>query len=277
MIERRLPALFLSLFTASTASCGGESSQPDGGISPEVDAALSRFDASAVDSLPDLTGTWALREKVAALAALPIVGVVDSSTYSFRLVVLTSDGSGYESLETLCSMEMDTGTALATNEFSSEYIATRTPKTYGIEVMEPASFAREAKLLVEGATLSDPENDALPTTDDDKRVIDEDGDGNPGFTLDVLVTGLGSAQLYMVQRSQISMVGTVESADRISGSVELERFESVVIGSTNALFEPPEPPTPNSAQSNFVLARIADGSDCDDLLAADEAVLFGPR
>ena len=270
---------FLSL-AAIVSSCGGQDDNGGGAAdsgSGNIDASPFTFDASTVSTVPDLSGTWALREKVGVLAALPIVGVVDSATYSIRHVAIVPDGANYESTETLCSITMDTGTALAMNRFSDEYVATRVPTTYSILVEEPASVVRQGKLLTEGVSLVDPVNDALPTTSEDERVIDEDGDGNPGFTINVEVVGLGTGKIYAIQRSKITMLGSALSPDRVAGPLDLERFESVVVGSTNSLFEPPEPPTPNAAASNFVMVRMPSGSTCVNIVALDEESLFGPR
>lgn len=93
------------------------------------------------------------------------------------------------------------------------------PVTETFTIGDPAlgaEWAPPASVVVAGAALDDPENDALPTESDDPRVRDDDGDGNPGVTVE---NSLGGDQ-YIVFRNRGSARGRITSSVRIVGDSE---------------------------------------------------------
>jgi len=79
-----------------------------------------------------------------------------------------------------------------------------------------AEWAPPASVVVAGAALDDPESDALPTESDDPRVRDDDGDGNPGVTVE---NSLGGDQ-FIVFRNRGSAHGRIASSVRIVGDTQ---------------------------------------------------------
>lgn len=76
--------------------------------------------------------------------------------------------------------------------------------------------------LVVGVTLDDEENDALPTDSADERVIDADGDGHPGVTVNA------GGERYTAYRSRTTtMTGTIRSSSTIDGAL-INETETVV-------------------------------------------------
>ena len=77
-----------------------------------------------------------------------------------------------------------------------------------------AAYEPPASVVVAGAVLDDPANDALPTEPDDPRVRDDDGDGEPGVTV---TNSLGGEQ-RIVYRNTGSARGLVRSSTRVEGA-----------------------------------------------------------
>ena len=124
-----------------------------------------------------------------------------------------------------------------------------------------------------GARLSDP-GESLPTNGDDPRVIDSDGDGHPGFTVEV--EGFVDGQVYMVQRLSRGLRGTLRPDGRMSGSVS-GTGQQEVVGASNAILETFTPRfehDPDTSRSTFVWVPVAANVTCPDVVAA-ESDLFG--
>lgn len=77
-----------------------------------------------------------------------------------------------------------------------------------------ATFLNEGAVELWGAQLSDPEHEDLPTSPDDPRVYDMDGDGKPGATL---VLGNNVCEMHVVQRGSSRWLGRIVSPIRIEG------------------------------------------------------------
>jgi hypothetical protein len=125
-------------------------------------------------------------------------------------------------------------------------------------------FEQPAYLETRGAVLENPETDELPVDPEDPRVIDQDGDGFPGMTVDVTLFGFLRAQIYVVQRVQYQLQGVVTSADRIEGLIEWAD-EQVVLDATSAMLLAGSEsfPDPDPNQHVFVMLRAQQDWDCE--------------
>jgi hypothetical protein len=128
---------------------------------------------------------------------------------------------------------------------------------------------------VKGVRLENPESDPLPTSADDPRVFDQDGDGNPGVTVHVEVMGLIGGDIYVVQRDRTRLSGVVTSDVAIDGLVEWTSEQSV-LGASNAflLGGTAVRPDPDLSHSYFRARRVEGHVTCADLADVAEA-LFG--
>jgi hypothetical protein len=91
----------------------------------------------------------------------------------------------------------------------------------------PAALARdesgavglhtESAAFVLGASLARPESDALPTDEDDSRVVDQDGDGNPGFTVEA-----AGFEVYLAARASFWLSGKAREDGSFAGEAELD-------------------------------------------------------
>src|SRR5690606_33157955 len=84
------------------------------------------------------------------------------------------------------------------------------------------------------------------------------------------VTGAVTAEVYVIQRKRFSTTGVVTSSDESLGFV-VTQYESLVLGGDNPLLAYADPsrgethPDPN--ESVYQELRLADDSDCDDVMA----------
>lgn len=138
----------------------------------------------------------------------------------------------------------------------------------------PGAVRIADRAMVLGADLDDPAYDPLPTDDDDPRVVDSDGDGHPGVTVEV--DGFVSGQVYLVQRLVRGLRGTVGSDGRMTGTVTGEG-DQVVIGASNAIlktFTPKFEHNPDPKRNTFVWVPVPEDSTCESVVAGRDR-LFG--
>ena len=225
----------------------------------------------------DLSGTWAEMEVCSQLETLPLVGRVTSTSTSVLRVTIEQSGSSLLMREVYCSSTIGTGSVLAKTFIPDAFLI-----SLG-EMLRPASLDASGSTIefvqpwytqVRGARLSDPENEPLPTSPDDPRVFDQDGDGKPGLTVRVSIMGLISGEVYVVQRVRYRMTGTVVSPDRVEGLIEWTN-EQITIAASNPLFAADTRPEPNPApeKSYFVLQRIDPPAGCEEIVEQLENLL----
>jgi len=108
----------------------------------------------------------------------------------------------------------------------------------------------------------------LPTSADDSRIIDQDGDGNPGVTVEVAAKALFTikGRVYLVQRTIWSERAIINDATKITGLVTWIP-EQKTLGSSNSILTTVAPSiTAIASESTFVMAKIPDGSSCGTML-----------
>ncbi|MCG3172309.1 MAG: hypothetical protein GMKNLPBB_00457 [Myxococcota bacterium] len=120
--------------------------------------------------------------------------------------------------------------------------------------------------------LADPQHDPIPTSKDDPRIYDQDGDGQPGVS--VKIEGLLAGEAYVAQRTIDRFTGVVESPNRIVGQTRAVVDKNIIGGSKPALANPvPSKPDPNPDFNKFELVRLpASIGDCETLLKQESAV-----
>lgn len=125
-----------------------------------------------------------------------------------------------------------------------------------------ATFAPPPATLVLGATLADEMNDPLPTMEDQTTALDEDGDGNPGVTLDATtVLCRGPERAYAAIRAIAMLDGTVADESTIMGDV-VPRLEWGILGVSHMCLSPAtELMIEIQPGSTFVAERVGDAQD----------------
>ena len=217
----------------------------------------------------DLSGTWAEMQVYSQYATFPMVGRVRNVTTVILRVQIEQTGSAIVLHDAYCATTIDNGTILASTVIPDAFLSSlvANPRFMTLEQTEEGlHFVQEWYTEIRGVRLDDPENDPLPTTADDPRVLDQDGDEKPGMTVKSKIIGLFSGETYVVQRVHYRLRGTVTSPDTIEGLIEWTN-EQITIGASSSLFASNIQPTidPVVENSHFVLKRIDPETSCETL------------
>lgn len=116
-----------------------------------------------------------------------------------------------------------------------------------------------------------PSSEPLPTSSDDPWVHDMDGDGKPGFTVQISVLRLISGEAYVIHRFRQGYRGRVLGSDLIRGVI-VWQDEQVTLGASAVWLFIPGGGRPDPGNSFFVLWRLETPPDCQKILTmfADE-------
>jgi hypothetical protein len=129
-----------------------------------------------------------------------------------------------------------------------------------------------------GIELEDPANESLPTDPNDPRIIDADGDGNPGVTAKLKVSEDLQGELYLARREIFAYDVTQVSEDRFEGVIE-DDSEQLIIGASDPLFAGSQgqwTQLDDPERNPVIWIRVDDSWDCDRL-AAERDDLFPPN
>jgi hypothetical protein len=129
-----------------------------------------------------------------------------------------------------------------------------------------------------GIRLDDPASESLPDDPDDPRIVDDDGDGQPGVTVSIDIGSGITGEIYIARREIFEYTATQTEPDRLEGTV-VDTSEQLVVGASNPLFlaaggawvQHPDPD-----KSFILLQRVDDDWDCDRL-RAERDELFPPN
>jgi hypothetical protein len=243
-------------------------------------AAGCSTDSAATDApaLPagteDLVGRWAHFDVVAYEDADMRTSIISFGFNDFSIV----DGELVDQAS-FCFAEQTTNQPITTSISDAATQAIRPPST-PVEVEEVdgvLTIHRPATPTPVGVRLANPAEDPLPTDPADPRVVDDDGDGNPGITVRIKVTEDLQGELYIARREIFAYDAALVSPDRLEGTVT-DRSEQLVIGASNPIFATSKAQWVQLAdlsQSPIVLVRVDETWDCDRL-AAERATLLPP-
>lgn len=228
--------------------------------------ALLSTAGSVLGDVPNLEGTWAMIQVYPRIAVLPLVGESSQVSYVIQLVDVEQDNELLTMNDTYCFTSIVDSSLLATTEIPDTFIAGLRPQPREATLRvrgETITFVQEPYVEVRGATLDDMLEDALPVDPDDPRVIDQDGDGFPGMTVNVNLMGLIEAQIYVVQRVQYQLFGIL-SSDRIEGTIEWAD-EQVVLAATNPMLMADSTgyPDPDLSKHIFIMIRAQEAWTCE--------------
>lgn len=228
--------------------------------------------APAFAATPPLApGTYRLEMEVVSQADVPVFGAARSTTASTSLVRIAAREDGLEQTHRVCDARLEGALPLVRMEMPARFIAALGAHTYPIALWPDAEGWRyRADLGVEYVGWHPDDSAPLPTRADDPGVYDWDGDGHPAATLRLTVPVAPAGELYVVQRGHSVLDGRVVAPDRVEGHVLVQRFEQAVIGARPwFLKRTPDGVMQDPARSRFVLARVAPGAVCTDVLGAE--------
>jgi len=230
------------------------------------------------DPLPSLAGTWAEVQVYSEILPFPIVGQITNTNTATLRVEIEQSASSLVLRDQYCRITVKSTSALVSMEIP-EVLLSFLVKGPAEAVLERSPsgicFVLAWQTRTSGVLLEHQDDEPLPQSAADPRVIDEEGDGHPGVTVRLRVLGVIEGEVYLVQRMRYRLVGTVVSPVRIEGHLEW-RSERVVLGASSPLFvgDWTGIPDPDPAKNTFVLQWISPNWDCTTLME-NWAALFG--
>lgn len=260
IIRRCVTALVTAeLLVSALASCGGELAGSglgpdpfwlDGTDATTANDAATAADGDAATAAGDGGGTAADGDIGASAKELHFAAVL-TSTEQTQDPSPFSDAWAEQTTTTLALVRVawqgDVGTRWI------QICALHTTTAHGAKLTYPAAFlaaipVESAPLTRVGAQWSQPEvvevaglasghGGAMPKTGEAKHpaLVDADGDGQPGVTLDVDINLLGAHKLYVAQRARIAWTGTLDASGALSAEPTIVQERSVVGASLSLL------------------------------------------
>lgn len=218
---------------------------------------------------PDLSGDWAMAQVLVATADLPIVGNLLIDTTVGALTHITQSGSSLILQDRYCFTDAEPSTFLFRTNIADVTMQSIQPEPRRAElILDDCDFrfTQDWYTEVRGAILEDPETDSLPADPEDPRLVDLEGDGNPGMTIHASILGLFTGEGYAVQRYRYRLEGTVFDANTIIGLIDWTS-EQTVLAATNPLFMESfsDDTDPDATKHRFVMIRIDETWTCDSL------------
>lgn len=253
----------------------GPDVSPDVGAdtAPDVTSDASSDSASNGDAVSGATlvGRWGQKQVQSSLTEVPFVGETVATTSTLLLLDVVASAGGFTITQTVCAIDLDSGTDLVTTVLPDAALAAIQPATRGATLASDGRVSIAGLLDVWGAALANPETDALPTSPSDASVVDHEPDGKPGMT--VRVAGLIDGEVYVVQRGFTSLEGVYDGLSRIDGLVTW-RQEQSILDADNPLLKSPLPtrtnPDPNA--SWFRTTRLGPNGDCTTVIDSADAL-----
>ncbi len=223
----------------------------------------------AADTWPDLSGDWAMIQILVATADLPIVGTIHIDTLVGAMTQITQTESLLLLRDRYCFTDAKPSTMLFRTDIADIVMQSILPPARTAELSRldcDICFHHEWHTEIRGAVLENPETDALPTDSEDPRVIDLEGDGHPGMTIQASILGLFTGEGYAVQRYRYRLDGTVLNADTIIGTIDWTS-EQTVLAATNPLFMESftDGTHPDPTFHRFVMVRTDASWTCETL------------
>lgn len=239
----------------------------------ETTEAPATFDGPPV--IEDLVGRWAHFDAV-AYEDVNLKTVIIS--YGFNDFSIDGDGNLIDQAS-FCSSEQRTDQPIVTGLSDAATQAIQPPPTpVTVEIVDGTlTLTRPPSPTPVGIELDDPFNESLPTDPEDPRIVDADGDGNPGITVTIEVTETISGELYIARREIFSYEATLVAPDRIEGLV-VDESEQLVIGASADMFNVDRTDWaqhPDSEKSPLLLVKVDETWGCDRL-AAERDAIFPP-
>jgi hypothetical protein len=252
---------------AGGSSAGGAAGA--GGTSVAGDAGVPAVCVSkpVATSVSDVSGHFAYRWAGSQVVQAPgFTQPFTTTTVSILLVDQTQSGTTVTVHGQYCDQSIDDASSPVHVVLPDAFIQSLPPFTRTGTFAKASDGYRHFKLPgfveVEGAHLTNPGTDALPTSASDPRVYDQDGDGQPGMT--IKLTGLVDGSIYVVQRQNTSFDGVAVSADRLEGKFTYNSEQIILESDPPSIqqLSPQAQADPVACDSTFVIARVPDTADC---------------
>lgn len=235
---------------------------------PDADSEPS--DAGSPQPPGKLNGTWVQLISTSVLTETVIGDDNESKNVSVRRVEVDHRGDQIWFDTEVCSLEILEESTLTETTIPDAFVESlQPPRREGTYVDGGLEIAEETQLRgVQFEDGVDVKTEPLPTEPDDPRVYDQDGDGNPGLTVEVDAT-LAGGEIYVVQRVIDRFESNDVTDDEVFGFVDWSEDQEILDASDSRLLmaEPETRPHPDKEANYFHMLRLGENEadDCDTL------------
>ncbi len=219
----------------------------------------------------EFNGRWALVQATTTVSRVVGVGRVRTTTTAVMYYDLEDDGALISGEGALCDVHLHTGSPFIRTVLPSALVSVLEAPRLRASVDSYGEFVQPRSYALLGVELEDRAGESLPTDPDDPRIVDCDGDGHPGGT--VQISGIVSGEVYFAQRSWSELEGHRTTPNAFEGRVRFDE-EQVILGASRRALRsgPPTEPADDPDQNWFHLVRLADGAGCAEALGYAESV-----
>lgn len=229
---------------------------------------LNALDQAHAEENTSLTGRWAQLVVTTSISKLPVAGEVASVTKSFAIIDVKQDEQGrIITQEQVCDLQISSDSDSVKTIIPQKFLTAVSGQSrtgYTTKQKDSLRLVLPRKVTTFGANVKS--GDALPTDEDDKRVIDADKDGKPGLT--VRVKGLIDGELYVVTRGSNELYGALKPSGRVEGFVRWTSEQNVIDATSVFLkIEPTTKPDKRPEKNYFRWHRIPAQTSCKEVLS----------
>lgn len=217
---------------------------------------MSLLIATALAAPGPSVGRYGAELWVSSATKTPVIGEVRGQSVSWLLVEITDRDGQLWQQHTTCTVELLDATGSSRAALSPGFISSIPVRRYPIQTT--SGYRADIGLEHVGYDPAYP----LPTRADAPGVIDSDGDGNPGATVILEIPLLGSAEMYIAQRAQMTLTGQVLASGQIRGVLELPIMEQQTLGASVSILDRSPPIRPLPEDSGFAMLPLPDGAGC---------------
>lgn len=256
MMKKKIGAclIFLGLFAGCDLERGDSAFEDQlfdvGDVGDDVEGPAPSGELGGGQGAGTMSGTW-LRVHEASNCVLNLEQV----STAYYIVEIEEEGMALRERPRLCHLEMSevlgfrpvaSPAVLESIEFAEvdSGLVTR--------LVEGGAYSSATEVGLWGVELEDPLRDSVPPTADSQGVIDGEGDGNPGISLQLEGSG---CERYMGQRQVVRYFGHFVAPNEIRGASGT-RTEIVVYGASAAICQLAPDVVPNDEYSEFRMVRI---------------------
>jgi hypothetical protein len=196
----------------------------------------------------------------------PFVGAVAVQSRSLFQVTIDHTPDGLQQHHALCALRITTDAKASRTTIPDAFVRSARSATYPI-ALEPVAGAVRYR--------ADPGPDAIgydrargpdiPTRADDADVIDHEGDGHPGGTVELKVPVFGTIEVYVAQYAHTRFSGQLTDSGGAAGLAEVVALDLRVLDASNVLFARSRPAAPVEDASRFELVPLATSRSCESL------------
>jgi hypothetical protein len=218
---------------------------------------------------PDMSGDWAMVQVLVARADLPVVGSIRIDTIVGALTHITQSGSSLILQDRYCFTDAQPSTLLFRTDIADAVMQSIEPKARtALLSWEDCDLrlSQDWYTEIRGAVLEDPEHDPLPDEPNDVRLVDLEGDGNPGMTIQASILGLFTGEGYAVQRYRYRLDGTIVDANTIIGFIDWTSEQNVLAATHPLFMESFSDDTDSDPRKHrFLMIRADEACTCETL------------